>query len=93
MGATTGMVRRIFLLEGAIVALTGATTGLLLGVGLSLLQQRYGFIGVGTTSSIIDAYPVRVAAIDLWISALIILIITGLSSWFPAQRAARGIQG
>ncbi len=93
MGATTGLVRRIFLLEGAIVALTGATTGLLLGIGLSLLQQRYGLIGVGTSSSIIDAYPVRVEAADLWVSALIVLIITGLSSWFPAQRAARGIQG
>lgn len=93
LGATTGMVRRIFLLEGAIVALTGATTGLLLGVGLSLLQQRYGLIGVGTTSSIIDAYPVRVEAADLWVSSLIVLLITGLSSWFPAQRAAKGIQG
>jgi lipoprotein-releasing system permease protein len=93
LGATTGMVRRIFLFEGAIVALTGAITGLLLGVAVSLLQQRYGLIGVGTTSSIIDAYPVRVAAADLWVSALIILIITGLSSWFPAQRAAKGIQG
>lgn len=93
MGATTGMVRRIFLLEGAIIALTGAITGLLLGVAISLLQQRYGLIGVGTTSSIIDAYPVRVEAADIWVSVLIILIITVLSTWFPAQRAAKGIQG
>lgn len=92
MGATTGLVRRIFLLEGAIVALTGAFTGLVLGVVVALLQQRYGLIGVGTTSSIIDAYPVRVDAADLWITALIVVVITILSSWFPAQRAARGIE-
>ncbi|TAE26841.1 MAG: ABC transporter permease [Cytophagales bacterium] len=92
LGATTGLVRSIFLIEGAIVALIGGLTGLLLGVILSLLQQRYGLIGVGTTSSIIDAYPVRVDPTDLWVTVLVVSLITGISSWSAAQKAARGIQ-
>ncbi|WP_019987813.1 ABC transporter permease [Rudanella lutea] len=89
LGATPGLIRRVFLTEGAIISLSGAVTGLVLGVGLCWLQERYGLVGVGTTSSIIDAYPVRVDTTDLWITALIVLGITALTSWFPAQRAAK----
>jgi lipoprotein-releasing system permease protein len=92
LGATAGLVRRIFLIEGSIIALTGATAGLVLGVLLTLLQQQYGLIGLGTASSIIDSYPVKLVASDLWITVLIVLFITGLSSWFPAQRAAKAIR-
>lgn len=92
LGATPGLVRRIFLIEGAIVALTGATVGLVLGVALTLLQQQYGLIGLGTASSIIDSYPVKLVASDLLISTLIVLVITGLICWFPAQRAAKAIR-
>lgn len=89
MGATHSLIRRVFLTEGAIISLSGEVAGLLLGVGVCWVQQRYGLVGVGTTSSIIDAYPVRVEGQDLWVTALIVLIITALTSWFPAQRAAQ----
>ncbi|UHG89198.1 ABC transporter permease [Spirosoma oryzicola] len=88
MGATTGLVRRIFMTEGAIIALTGAFTGLVLGIVICLAQERYGFIGMGTVSSIIDAYPVRLDTSDLVLVSVLVILVTFLTSWFPAQRAA-----
>lgn len=88
MGATTGLVRGIFLAEGALIALIGAFSGLLLGIGLCWLQDRYGLVGLGTVSSIIDAYPVRIEANDLLLTTLLVILITVLTSWFPARRAA-----
>jgi lipoprotein-releasing system permease protein len=89
LGATAGLVRRIFLTEGAIIALSGAFAGLVLGVGICLAQQQYGFIRMGTVSSVIDSYPVRLDTSDIILTAILVTVLTMLTSWFPAQRAAR----
>jgi lipoprotein-releasing system permease protein len=89
MGATAGLIRRIFLTEGAIIALTGAVAGLVIGIATCLLQEQYGFIRMGTVSSIIDAYPVRLYASDIALTGVLVILVTILTSWFPAQRAAR----
>ncbi|MCX6217474.1 ABC transporter permease [Spirosoma sp.] len=88
LGATRPMVRRIFLTEGAIIALTGAFAGLILGVGICLAQERYGFIRMGTESSIVDSYPVRLDTGDILLTGVLAIVMTILTSWFPAQRAA-----
>lgn len=92
LGATRGMIRRIFLTEGAIIALTGAITGLVLGVLICLAQEKYGFIRMGTVSSIIDAYPVRLDTSDIILTGILVVVMTVLTSWFPAQRAASSQQ-
>ena len=89
MGATTSLVRRIFLTEGAIIALTGAVAGLVLGVVICLAQERYGFIRMGMVSSIVDAYPVRLDTSDIVLTGVLVILITILTSWLPAQRAAK----
>lgn len=91
MGAEPGLIRRIFLLEGAIISLTGATVGLAAGLALCYAQERYGLVGFGTTSAIVDAYPVKVRANDLIVTVIIVLLITALISLFPAQRAAQQV--
>ncbi|QJD80423.1 ABC transporter permease [Spirosoma rhododendri] len=88
LGATSQLIRRIFLTEGAIIALSGAFTGLVLGIGLCLAQETYGFVSMGMTSSIVDAYPVRLELNDILLTGLLVVLMTALTSWFPAQRAA-----
>lgn len=88
MGATTGLIRGIFLAEGAIIALVGALTGLVLGIVLCWLQDRYGLVRLGTVSSIIDAYPVRIEISDLLLTGSLVIVITFLTAWLPARRAA-----
>lgn len=43
MGATRGMIRRIFMLQGTIIGIVGTLLGYVLGIGLALLLQRYQF--------------------------------------------------
>jgi len=88
LGATRSLIRNIFLTEGAIIALSGAFAGLILGIGLCLAQQTYGFVSMGMTSSIIDAYPVRLELNDILLTGALVILLTVLTSWFPAQRAA-----
>nr|WP_293834445.1 ABC transporter permease [uncultured Arsenicibacter sp.] len=88
MGATRQLVRRIFMAEGVIVAMTGAITGLLLGLLVCYLQEQYGFVKFGTQQTVIDAYPVKIEWGDLAVTGIVVTIFTILTSWFPAQRAA-----
>ena len=64
LGAAPSMIRRIFVLEGWLISLAGLVAGLILGVGLSLLQQRLGIIKM-PGSFLIDAYPVIINPLDI----------------------------
>ena len=88
MGASQQTVRRTFLLVGAIVALVGAATGLVLGVTLCWLQQRFGFVSMGMATSVVDAYPVKIKISDLVFTCLSIIIITLAVSIRPALNAS-----
>ena len=44
MGAQDSLIRRIFVLEGWMISLTGLAAGLVVGIGFALLQQHFGFI-------------------------------------------------
>ena len=57
MGASDTLVRRIFVMEGWLISLVGMAFGLVAGVGLALLQQRFGFVKM-PGNFLIDAYPV-----------------------------------
>ena len=64
LGAPEPMTRRIFLLEGWLISLLGLVIGLVLGIALVLLQQKYGLIRM-PGSYIISAYPVILKASDI----------------------------
>ena len=88
MGATKRLIRQIFLGEGAIIAIGGSLSGLILGLVIILLQQQYGFISMGMQSSVLMAYPVKIQATDFLYTALTIVLITFLASIRPAVLAA-----
>jgi lipoprotein-releasing system permease protein len=87
MGATASTVKRIFLFEGSLVALTGAIVGLVLGVIICWLQQTYGLVSMGMVSSLVDAYPVKMEWPDFVITALSVIAVTITVSYLPAKRA------
>jgi len=89
MGANEEIIRRTFLLVGAIVALVGAGVGLGLGVGFCWLQQRFGFVSMGMATSVVDAYPVKMEGSDLVFTCLSIIFITLAVSIRPALNASK----
>jgi len=89
MGANTSLVRKIFLYEGALIALSGAFIGLILGVLITLIQQEFGLVRMGAEASIIDAYPVKLRLSDLLYVTASIIAITLLISFRPAYLATK----
>jgi lipoprotein-releasing system permease protein len=88
MGATSSMVKRIFLFEGGLVAFSGAAVGLILGVIVCWAQQTYGLVSMGMVSSLVDAYPVKMVWQDFLITAFLVISVTIIVSFLPAKRAA-----
>lgn len=86
LGATDSFVARIFIYEGNLIALLGAIVGLVLGIVLCLLQQELGLIGLGTEGQfVVDAYPVRLKATDLFLVLLSVVTVSALSVWLPIK--------
>ncbi len=74
MGATTRLVRAIFRSEGLLICMLGAVIGVVLGVGLSLLQQYFGLIEIPADTFLTKSYPVEFRPMDL----LVVLAAFGL---------------
>ena len=89
MGATKKQIRSIFLAEGAIISLTGASVGLLLGLVIVILQEKVGLVRMGLQTSVIDYYPVELQIQDFVFTAGSIILITFLVSVRPAIMASK----
>ncbi|MGB3468912.1 MAG: FtsX-like permease family protein [Cyclobacteriaceae bacterium] len=89
LGATTDMIRKIFLFEGAIITFAGLSTGLVLGLTVSYLQKYFGIIKMSAQSSLSPAYPVKVEFHDIIYTIICIAVITLLASIQPARLAAK----
>ncbi|MCK5078626.1 MAG: ABC transporter permease, partial [Bacteroidales bacterium] len=91
LGANSRLIKRIFLLEGLLISLTGALAGLILGGLLSWVQQEFGIIrlGQGEGFFIIDAYPVEVRGIDFLYVFLTVFVIGYFAAWLPARKISR----
>jgi lipoprotein-releasing system permease protein len=89
MGGTKKLIRSIYLKQGAIIAFSGALVGLVLGFLICWVQDNYGLVSLGVTSSVIDAYPVKMQWTDFLYTSLSVVIITMLASYRPALIASR----
>lgn len=69
MGASKKFIKRIFVLEGWMVSLSGLLVGLILGVGLSLAQEHLGLVKM-PQGFFLQAYPAAVQFADIIITAV-----------------------
>lgn len=89
LGVPARGIRRIFFLEGLLVATVGCGIGLAVGLGVALLQDKYGIVKLLRSESfIIDAYPVSIQPLDIVIIVTIVFVLCSLASLYPAIRAA-----
>lgn len=91
LGATDGQICSIFLIEGRMISLAGALAGLLLGLLLCWLQQRYGLISMGGSagSFIVEAYPVSVHVGDLLLILATVVVVGWAAVWWPVRYLSR----
>ena len=69
LGAQDRLIRRIFVLEGWMISLTGLAAGLVVGTGFALLQQHFGFIKM-PGQFIVQAYPVILSWTDILLTVI-----------------------
>ena len=67
LGATPSVIRRIFVLEGWLISLSGLTAGLVLGIGLCLVQRCFGVVKM-PEGFLMEAYPVIINPLDILIT-------------------------
>src|SRR5690606_13424580 len=89
MGAPVKLIRAIYIKQGAIIAFSGATVGLLLGFIICWLQDHYGLVSLGVTSSIVESYPVKMEWRDFLYTSISVVAITFFASYRPAIIASR----
>ena len=87
LGANDKLISRIFLFEGRLISLFGAISGIILGLILCFVQQKFGVIslGGGGGTFIVDAYPVSVHAWDVVLVFITVLTVGFLSVWYPVR--------
>jgi lipoprotein-releasing system permease protein len=88
MGATDGLVRRIFVLEGILLTLLGMGMGLLLAGALYFAQKTWGLISI-PQGFLVESYPIEMRASDFLPVVLTVMGIGLLAAWLPARRAAQ----
>ncbi len=83
LGANDNQIVRIFLFEGRMISFIGASLGVVLGLFLCWLQQKYGLIALGSSGTfVVDAYPVSVHLTDVIV--IFITVLAGADQrYFP----------
>lgn len=91
LGASDKQITRIFLFEGRLISAIGAVIGILLGLLLCWLQQRFGLVALGPSSGafVINAYPVSVHPEDIILIFVTVLVVGFLAVWYPVRYFAK----
>lgn len=86
MGANDRQISRIFVLQGWLITLVGAMTGVVIGLLLCLGQQRFGWLRLSgdPANMIINAYPVEVQWTDVLITFALVAAVGLLTSMVTA---------
>ncbi|KAF0131482.1 MAG: hypothetical protein FD155_6 [Bacteroidetes bacterium] len=87
LGASPPVIRRLFLFEGLLISTAGGIIGLGLGIILVWIQEVFGVIGLGDGSGafVIDAYPVDLQLMDVFVVLITVLVIGGFASFMTVK--------
>ena len=91
MGADKKFIHHVFMNEGLLISVAGGIIGLILGILVVLLQQRFGFVkfGSGGGNYIVDAYPVLLKMKDVFIIFVTILAVGCTSAFLTVRHAMK----
>ena len=89
MGADSKLIKKIFLIEGLLISLSGTFLGLILGGTICWIQEKYGIIGIDGESFILTSYPVNMQIMDFIYVLLIEFIIALVATWYPVRQISK----
>lgn len=97
MGASDGLVKRIFVWQGVFSGVLGSIVGSVLGVLVafnltSLIKGLESLIGHHFLSGdiyFVDFLPSQVQSADVWLVSGTAIVLSLLATWYPAKRASK----
>ena len=86
LGAGKKLIKRIFLLEGMMITLSGCIFGLIVGFVFCALQQKYGLVKMGEANliGISNAYPIALK----WKDFILVFITVSIFSLIASSLAS-----
>ncbi|MCZ8206544.1 ABC transporter permease [Gemmatimonas sp.] len=88
MGMPAASIRRIFLYQGTVVGAVGTLGGLVLGLFVALLLEKYRLIALDPSVYFIDHLPVAIQPLDVVMIVLASVAIAAVATLYPAKQAA-----
>jgi len=93
LGATNRTIRNIFLAEGWMLSVSGATIGVVLGLLICWLQIEFKMLRFPDTGAfIMDAYPVAIVPADIMLIFITVITIGFAAAWYPVRYIARNLK-
>jgi lipoprotein-releasing system permease protein len=89
MGMTSGVVLRIFMLQGLVIGLIGTVMGLGGGLTAVWLLRRYEFVTLPGEIYFIDRLPAVIDPLDLLLVIGLSIAIAFVATIYPARQASR----
>jgi lipoprotein-releasing system permease protein len=92
LGLNKRSVVKLFLLEGWLLSFFGGLIGIVLAIILCLLQQHVGLVPMPGSTFIVHYYPVEMRLYDFLAVAGIVTLISLITAYLPAKKAAANIE-
>jgi lipoprotein-releasing system permease protein len=97
LGASPGTIMRIFVVQGATIGLIGTVMGVVGGVLLALnvgtvvstVESAFGFRVLSPEIYFLSSLPSDLRFADVWLTALISLLLAFAATLYPSWRAAK----
>jgi lipoprotein-releasing system permease protein len=88
MGATSGAIMRVFMLNGIVVGFIGSTVGTILGAAVAYVQYRWRLIPLPGDIYFINTVPMEVKMFDVAIIYIAANVICWVATIYPAWKAS-----
>jgi lipoprotein-releasing system permease protein len=89
MGATTARMRKIFVLEGVMIGVSGTILGTVGGFTLCALLKEYKFIELPPEIYNLSTLPVQMEILDVIVIACSAILVSLVATLYPSRQAAK----
>ena len=89
LGANKSLIQGIFFFEGMMISVIGCIIGLVLGLIVCLIQQHFNIIKMGSSLSVLDAYPVALKLSDIGLVFLTVTVIAVIASGISSRLSVK----
>lgn len=83
MGASHQMIRKVFMYQASFITWMGIALGVLIGIGISILQQKFQWIHLDESAYLVDKLPILIKPIQVIGVVIGIALVSYLSFLLP----------